>query len=135
MVRSAATPRISNHEARCMPDDSDWPNLENALVGSSAGFLDELVDQRLTDPARDVLVNRLHRLAHGGILFRRQRDDFGLAGFLDRLKRVFVFLRRLPVALGGGFLHGLLELCKKIGRENRPPTLSPPPHPRPLSPL
>src|SRR5260370_29088649 len=41
------------------------------LVAGSAGFLDELVDQGLTDPVRDVLVDRLHRLAHCGILLRR----------------------------------------------------------------
>ena len=38
-----------------------------ALVADPAGYLDELVDQGLTDPARDVLVDRLHRPAHGGI--------------------------------------------------------------------
>src|ERR1700736_6636400 len=98
-------------------------SLAWALVGGSAGFLDELVDQRLTDPARDVLVNRLHRLAHGGILRRRQRHDFGLAGFLDLRKRVFVFLRRLPVAVSGGFLHGFLELGTNISGKTVPELL------------
>src|SRR5260370_17026299 len=80
------------------------------LVAGSAGFLDELVDQGLADPARDVLVDRLHRLAHRGVLLRRQRDDLGLAGLLDRFERVVVFLLRLAVAESRGFLHRLVEL-------------------------
>src|ERR1700676_5261103 len=85
------------------------------LVAGSAGFLDELVDQGLTDPARDVLVDRLHRLAHCGVLLRRQGDDFGLARLLDRRERVFVFLGRLPFAESGGFLHRLFELGANVG--------------------
>ena len=58
-------------------------------VAGSAGLLEELIDQGLTDPAGNVLVHRLHRLAHRSILFRRQGHDLGLAGFLDLRKRVF----------------------------------------------
>ena len=67
-------------------------------MADPAGFLDEFIDQRLTDPVCDVLVDRVHRLSHGGVLLRRQRDDFGLAGLLDLRKRLVVFLRRLSVA-------------------------------------
>src|ERR1700688_2653329 len=64
-------------------DSSKGEPTSFLLMADPAGFLDELVDQRLADPACDILVDRLHRLAHGGVLLRRQRDDFGLAGLLD----------------------------------------------------
>src|ERR1700680_2603597 len=90
------------------------------LVAGSAGFLDELVDQGLTDPARDVLVDRLHRPAPLGLPPRRPGDYFGLAALLDRRERVFVFLARLPVAESGGFLHHLFELGANVGRQAVP---------------
>src|ERR1700712_2177289 len=95
----------------------------SSLVAYPAGFLDELVDQGLTDPSRDVLVNRVHRLAHRHVLIRGQRDDFGLAGLLDRLKRLVVFLRRLAVAEFGGFLHRLVELAANVGGKTVPELL------------
>src|ERR1700722_19664659 len=96
---------------------------KNALVGHAAGFLDEFVDQGLTDPGGDILVDRLHRLAHGDVLLRRQGVDFGLAGLLDGLQRLLVFLGRLPVAEGGGFLHGLFELAANVGGKSVPDSL------------
>src|SRR6478672_9573471 len=89
-------------------------------VAGAAGFLHELVDQGLTNAARDVLIDRLHRLAHGGVLLRRQGDDFGLAGFLDGLERVVIFLRRLAVAEGGRLLHRLVQLAANLRRQTVP---------------
>src|ERR1700682_1172013 len=92
-------------------------------VAGSAGLLDELIDQGLTDPAGNVFVHRLHRLAHRSVLFRRQGDDLGLAGFLDLRKRVLVFLRRLAVAVSGGLLHGLFQPTTNISGKTIPELL------------
>src|ERR1700674_3240882 len=94
-----------------------------ALVAGSAGYLDELVNQGLAYPARDVLVDRLHGLAHGGILLGRQCNDLGLAGLLDLGQSFVVFLRRLTVAVGGGFFHGLFELGTNISGKTVPELL------------
>src|SRR5579883_2707308 len=79
----------------------DWP---------AAGLLEEFVDQRLADAGGDLLVDRHHRLSHGLVLLRRQRDDLGLAGLLDLLQRVLVLLDREAVAILGRLLHCLTEL-------------------------
>src|SRR6478735_7350907 len=65
------------------------------LVRRAAGLLDELVDQPLTDATGDVLVDGLHRLAHGGVLLGRQLDDLALAGLDDLGERIVVLLLRL----------------------------------------
>src|SRR3954463_6877582 len=76
-------------------------------VGRATRLLEEFVDQGLADAAGDVLVDRLHRLSHVGVLLRRQRHDLALAGLLDLGERVVIFLGRLVVAVLGGFLHRL----------------------------
>src|SRR3984957_1770298 len=43
-------------------------------VADPTGFLDEFIDQGLADPARDVLVDRIHRPAHRRVPLRPQRD-------------------------------------------------------------
>src|SRR6266702_3121791 len=73
-------------------------------------LLEEFVDQTLADAVRDVLVDRLHRLAHRGVLLRRQRDDLALAALLDLGERVVVFFLRLVVAESRGFLHRLFAI-------------------------
>src|SRR5882724_6272993 len=95
--RTAAIGRL------CLPRKRERERSPVQSVANLAGFFQELVDQRLTDAARDVLVDRIYRLAHRGVLLRRQRDDLGLAGLLDLGKRVLVFLCRLAVAESGGF--------------------------------
>src|SRR5439155_13697158 len=93
------------------------------LVRRAPRLREEFVDQRLADAAGDVLVDRLHRLAHGGVLLRRQRYDLALAGLLDFGERVFIFFRRLAVAIFGGFLHGLFAGRADIRRQAIPELL------------
>ena len=52
-----------------------------------------------------------------------RKSQLGLAGLPDFRERIFVFLRRLPVAEGGGFRHGLFELGADVGGQAVPELL------------
>src|SRR5437763_1952636 len=87
------------------------------LVGRAPRLFEEFIDQGLTDALGHILVNQFERLAHCRVLLRRQRHDLALAGLLDFGQRVLVFLRRLAVAVYGGFLHGLFACRSDICRQ------------------
>src|SRR5215468_588013 len=87
-ARSASLLRCPGHpRLTCRPATKTWmpgtspgmtKNWQARLrspaivsVRCAAGFLQKFVDQRLADAAGDVLVDSLHRLAHGGVLLGR----------------------------------------------------------------
>src|SRR5258708_35400382 len=93
MVRTAARPRVSNHEARWMPDDSASPQPEmpkscfcsrllparkklleggHCLVGAHA-FAEQMA--LLVDPAGQDFWRRPQQLGRGRYRARRQRTD------------------------------------------------------------
>src|SRR6476661_2295159 len=68
---------------------SFWPALSHsaasivASVGRAPRLLEEFIDQGLADALCHIMVNRIERLAHRGVLLRRQRHDLALASLLD----------------------------------------------------
>src|SRR5580704_11710701 len=82
--RADRAARPAANPAHFIPSRRARPKQSPASVHrAAAGLLQELVDQRLTDPRGHVLVDRHHCLAHRLVLLSRQRDDLGLAGLLN----------------------------------------------------
>ena len=85
-----------------------------------AGFLVEQIDDLLADTTDCPFMDRHHRI-HPGLALRGRHDMVvDLAGLLDRLQRIDVFLLRNLVGEIGRFLHRLFDLRLDIAGQAGP---------------
>src|SRR5262249_34767501 len=83
----------------------------------------ELIHDGLADAALHFGVDRLERLAPGGLLFGGQRHELALAGLLYFLERLVILLARDLVGEVGRLLHRLGERGADVGRQALPEPL------------
>src|SRR5690242_17152138 len=96
---------------------------ESELAGIEPRFLVDRLDQVLADAAFVLLMHLDQRPLPGLLLFRRQRDDLGLAGLPDGLEGIVVFLLGDVVGVLGGILHRPFEGGADVRRQPFPELL------------
>src|SRR6185437_6865589 len=88
-----------------------------------ARFLVDRLDQVPADARLVLLVHLDEGLLPFALLFRRERDDLGLAGLPHRLERLVVLLLGDLVHVGGRVGHRLVERLADVRRQPVPELL------------